>query len=511
MRKPFASLIAIILLVCCAGASARAQSTVGRWSLGLHGGGNYWVTDYNKLKIGPGGDAFIRYGFHRFFSLGIVGGYEVLKTEQTTSLGAGAFQGYMRMNSVPVALVAYIHLLPRRTVNPYLYIGGGALMYQRGKEGGAYPIDGKWRYSYLGTAGLGLEAFMSNDISFDLSVGAVNIGNWTDARKSSTINGYATAKAGLNFYFGSSDADDDDNDGLRNGEERRFGTDPKNPDSDGDGLLDGEEVKRYRTNPTRPDTDADGLPDGEEVAKYRTDPTRFDTDGDGLSDGDEIFKYKTDPLKIDTDGDGLPDGDEVVRYKSDPLRVDSDGDGLSDWDEVRTYKTDPTNPDTDGDGLMDGDEVKKYRTNPLKADSDGGSADDGSEVKRGTNPLDPRDDIPLVLERGKSVILEAVNFEIGSATLTKESEGTLERAYVALVAHPEIRIEVAGYTDNTGGARANDRLSQRRADAVSAWLVKKGISASRITSVGRGSRDPIAPNTTPEGRARNRRIEFHVR
>jgi outer membrane protein OmpA-like peptidoglycan-associated protein len=510
--KKLTFVLAMIAVLACVGADpASAQFTVGRWALGMHGGANYWITDYNTLKIGPGGEVFLRYGLHKYFSLGIMGGYEVLKTEQTTSLGAGNFQGYMRVTAIPAALVGTIHLYPWKAFSPYIYIGGGAMAYQRGASGGVYPLDGVWRYSYFVPAGFGFESFASSNVAFDMSVGAANIGNWIDARKSSTPNGYLTAKAGINIYFGSSDADDDDADALYNGEERKFGTDPENPDTDGDGIKDGEEVKRYRTNPLRADTDGDGLPDGEEVQKYKTIPTRMDSDGDGLSDGDEIFKNKTEPLKIDTDGDGLPDGDEVVRYKSDPLRVDSDGDGLSDWDEVKTYKTDPTNADTDGDGLMDGDEVKKYHTNPLKADTDGGSTDDGTEVKRGANPLDPRDDVPILLEKGKSLVLEGVNFETGSARLTKASEGTLDRVFIALVAHPEIRVEIAGYTDNVGSRRTNQRLSQRRADAVSEWLVKKGIAATRMTTVGRGDLDPIAPNSNPEGRAKNRRIEFRVR
>jgi len=137
--------------------------------------------------------------------------------------------------------------------------------------------------------------------------------------------------------------------------------------------------------------------------------------------------------------------------------------------------------------------------------------DDGTEVKRGTNPLDPRDDFPMTLQKGKALILNGVNFESGSAVLTKESDAELDRAFFALTENPQIRIEIAGYTDNAGEPRANQRLSLRRADAVSAWLVRKGIGATRITTVGMGDRSPIAPNTTPEGRAKNRRIEFHVR
>jgi outer membrane protein OmpA-like peptidoglycan-associated protein len=285
-------------------------------------------------------------------------------------------------------------------------------------------------------------------------------------------------------------------------------------DSEGDGLKDGEEVKRYRSNPLRADTDGDGLKDGSEVVEHKTDPTKSDTDEDGLSDGEEIQKYMTDPVKVDTDGDSLPDGEEVTKHRSDPRKVDTDSDALSDWDEVRTFATDPSKADTDGDGLTDGDEAKTHKTDPANADTDGGGVNDGAEVARGTNPLRPQDDVakaaPLVLERGKTVILEGVNFATGSAVLTRESERTLEKAFVALVVNPDIRVEIAGYTDNVGSAAINERLSQRRADAVKAWLVKRGIGARRMTTVGKGMRDPIAPNDVPEGRAQNRRIEFHV-
>jgi len=202
-----------------------------------------------------------------------------------------------------------------------------------------------------------------------------------------------------------------------------------------------------------------------------------------------------------------------LKYHTDPLKVDTDGDGLSDWDEVKTYNTDPLKTDTDGDGLTDGDEVKKYHTNPLKADTDGGGVNDGDEVRRGTDPLNPKDDIPketIILEKGKTVVLEGVNFASGSATLTKASEKTLEKAYNALVASPDLVVEIAGYTDNVGKADMNVNLSARRAQSVKAWLVKKGIPAKRLTTVGKGMRDPIAPNDTADGRAQNRRIEFHV-
>ncbi len=508
-----ALLLALVVLGIVPLRETAAQNTAGRWALSLRGGVNLWLNDFEKLKVGPGGDLVLRYGFSRYFSLGLMSGYEVLKAKQppaTANLGID----YLRMNVIPAALLGYLHLFPQKIFTSYLYAGGGMIGYQRYADNGEAFGETKMKGSFLVAGGLGFAYFAGRKLSIDLDLGYRNIDKKLDGIFSDVVDGYVTGKLGVTFYLGSADDDDDDNDGLTNGEERRYGTDPENPDTDGDGLKDGEEVKRYKTNPLKADTDGDGLSDGDEVYKYHTDPTKFDTDGDGLSDGDEVLKYHTDPLKIDTDGDGLTDGDEVNVYKTDPLKVDTDGDGLSDWDEVKTYKTNPNNPDTDGDGLTDGDEVKKYKTDPLKADTDGGGVDDGTEVKRGTNPLDPRDDFaapPIKLERGKAVVLAGVTFATGSANLTGESEGILLSAAVALTENPDVRVEIAGYTDNTGKASSNQKLSARRAEAVKAWLVAKGISASRMTTVGMGDRDPISTNRTAEGRAKNRRIEFHVR
>ena len=71
-----------------------------------------------------------------------------------------------------------------------------------------------------------------------------------------------------------------------------------------------------------------------------------------------------------------------------------------------------------------------------------------------------------------------------------------------------IKVELRGYTDNTGSASANLELSQRRADAVKNWLANKGIAPSRIKAIGFGEANPIADNRTEQGRRLNRRIEF---
>nr|MBN1165362.1 OmpA family protein [Candidatus Krumholzibacteriota bacterium] len=106
-------------------------------------------------------------------------------------------------------------------------------------------------------------------------------------------------------------------------------------------------------------------------------------------------------------------------------------------------------------------------------------------------------------------ILRGVTFESGSASLTPDSYAILDRVVKSLMAYPEVRIEIRGYTDSVGSWESNLRLSQRRADAVKQYLINSGIMADRILSRGYGEADPIAPNTTAAGRAENRRIEFH--
>lgn len=258
------------------------------------------------------------------------------------------------------------------------------------------------------------------------------------------------------------------------------------------------------------DSDNDGLTDWDEINVYGTDPFNKDTDGDGLSDGDEVLKYKTDPLNKDTDGDGLTDGDEVLIYKTDPLKKDTDGDGLTDGDEVLIYKTNPLKWDTDGDGLSDGDEVLIHKTNPLKMDTDGGGMNDGAEVKLGLDPLDASDDL-FELIKGEKTIMHNVTFKTDRAEILTDSKADFEKLQKSLEMYPDANIVLVGHADTRGKADYNQKLSVRRAQAVKNWLVKNKIDGKRITVEGRGDTDPIARNDTPEGQAKNRRIDFIVK
>jgi len=108
-----------------------------------------------------------------------------------------------------------------------------------------------------------------------------------------------------------------------------------------------------------------------------------------------------------------------------------------------------------------------------------------------------------------TLILRGVTFEWGRSALTRDSYAVLDQVAGSLVANPEIRIEIAGYTDNTGSAPLNVRLSQARAASVRAYLARKGVSPERMVAKGYGASGFIAPNTTAGGRAQNRRVELH--
>ena len=472
-----------------------------------------WINDLNQRKVGLNGEIMLRYGISKYFAAGIVTGYEDLRSGQDPVYPLELPNDFLRLNAIPASLVGWVNLFPDRSTSPYVYAGVGLMFFNRLNGSGDFVPSSSFSSSFYVPLGLGFEAFQSKKLSLTMDIGMRFTNDETDAFSFNNSDSYVTAKAGINFYFGRSGSEDGDNDGLTDDEERKFGTNPELADTDGDGLKDGDEVNLFKSDPLKIDPDDDGLADGEEILKYKTDPLKSDTDGDKIPDGEEVLKYNTDPLKADTDGDSLSDGDEILTYNSNPLKVDSDGDGLSDWDEVMTYKTDPNKEDTDGDGLTDAQEVNEYKTDPLNADTDGDGLNDGAEVVRKLDPLNPKDELvkgPGGLERGKTIILQGVNFPPGNATLDRVSRTALEDIFISLVLNPDLQVEIAAYTDNTGDPEANRELSLRRAFAVKSWLVKLGIPDRRMTAVGMGEHDPIATNNTPEGRARNRRIEVHV-
>ena len=146
------------------------------------------------------------------------------------------------------------------------------------------------------------------------------------------------------------------------------------------------------------------------------------------------------------------------------------------------------------------DIVKKYQTQPTEVDYN--RIED--IVKKNTPTVVGGAPAP------SNWVLIGVNFDFNKSTLRPESLPILYNSAEILLNHPEIKVEIQGYSDNVGSEKANQKLSLARAQAVKNFLVAKGISSDRLTTVGLGSANPIMSNKTAEGRALNRRIEFKI-
>jgi OOP family OmpA-OmpF porin len=106
------------------------------------------------------------------------------------------------------------------------------------------------------------------------------------------------------------------------------------------------------------------------------------------------------------------------------------------------------------------------------------------------------------------VRLEGIKFDNDKSVLGPNAPAILDETVTALQRCPEKRVSLSAYTDSNGSSKYNEALSQRRADSVREYLVSHGVAASRIEARGLGESNPVADNSTPEGRAENRRVEL---
>jgi OmpA-OmpF porin, OOP family len=153
----------------------------------------------------------------------------------------------------------------------------------------------------------------------------------------------------------------------------------------------------------------------------------------------------------------------------------------------------PPPTDRDGDGIFDPEDACPDAPGPRHEDP-----------KRNGCPI-------VVIQGGQIRIREQVKFKTNSAVILLESNYILIGVVKLLKENPEIkRLRIEGHTDTQGKAKANKKLSQRRAASVMKWLIKYGIAKKRLTSAGFGQERPIATNQTDEGRTENRRVEIHI-
>ena len=114
------------------------------------------------------------------------------------------------------------------------------------------------------------------------------------------------------------------------------------------------------------------------------------------------------------------------------------------------------------------------------------------------------------VKEGLSVVLNNIFFDFDKATLRSESDPELENLYAFLIKYPELKVELSGHTDAFGSDRYNQKLSDKRAKAVVAYLIKKGLPKARLVAKGYGESKPIESNDTDEGRQLNRRTELKI-
>ena len=234
-------------------------------------------------------------------------------------------------------------------------------------------------------------------------------------------------------------------------------------------------------------------------------PIQIDQDNDGVSsDKDDcpersgLLKYKGCPVP-DEDGDGIndendqcPNAEGTIKYRGCPV-PDTDKDGIpDDQDKCPTlYGLARYNgcaiPDTDKDGIND--EVDQCPTIA------------GVAGNNGCEDLQPKLDI----------IAAALKFEIGQVNIAPKSLEGLDALVQIMIQYPTTSLIISGHTDNTGTKKINDRLSLSRAKKVQAYLLKKGLAENRTSLIGMADTQPVAINTTKEGRAQNRRADLTIK
>ena len=144
---------------------------------------------------------------------------------------------------------------------------------------------------------------------------------------------------------------------------------------------------------------------------------------------------------------------------------------------------------------------------PQAVDSDGDGINDEFDDCADSAPGKPVNAFGCDMFDG---VMEGVNFESASASLTPQAKAILDVAADTLRAYPAIRVAVMAHTDNAGDAFSNMQLSKLRVLSVVRYLIRRGVTADRLRAMAYGESRPIASNQTAEGRAKNRRVEFRT-
>ncbi len=286
------------------------------------------------------------------------------------------------------------------------------------------------------------------------------------------------------------------------------------PDKDGDGIADYEdacpEYAGLKVFKGCPDSDGDGISDNEDecpnMAGLSTNKGCPDNDADEDGIPDALDKCPNIAGSAanngcpteDSDRDGIPDAEDKCPNDRGSISAggcpDADGDGIADFADKCPNKAGLSVysgcPDTDGDGIDDGRDKCPNSAGPVST--------------QGCPEID-KADVEFL-----ETAMRAVQFDTGRATLKPASLRVLQQIASIMNKYPDFNLSINGHTDNTGSARANQQLSERRAKSCYDYLSRQGISISRMNYTGYGESTPISDNSTLRGRALNRRTEFNL-
>ncbi|MEJ2055120.1 MAG: OmpA family protein [Calditrichaceae bacterium] len=459
MRSFITSIFCLCLLI----SAGLADETGGKFKLGLKGGGSLYWGDINDHRFGFYFDGGLEYWGSNYLGIGANAGKGFLYAEDESE--------YFKSKLWVYNVVFKVKPWPKFVLNPQLILGFDAFYFDpKDNRGWSLPNNANDKYErlqYAVPAGIGIAVFLNEYISLDAE--ALYHYSFTDyiddMKQGNSDDGFLTVSGGLSVYFGK--AKDSDGDGIPD----KIDKAPRLPE-DFDGFQDEDGAPDL-------DNDKDGIPDYDDKAPLEPE------DQDGFQDQDGVPDLDNDDDGIIDANDACPGTDATVENGID---TEEDFDGFEDSDGCPDL-------DNDKDGIPDTeDQCPDQAENFNNFQDEDGCPDEKDEMSMG---------------KGEALILEGVNFASGSATLTTNAKRILDKAVEVLKKNPDMELEIRGYTDNTGSYQGNVNISRRRAESVKAYLVLNGIYPTRLIVKGMGPENPIAPNTTAEGRAKNRRIEFY--